>query len=325
MHGQIGERALFRSVYKHIRKHDRIGEAETIGHDYSVGSLPGIEHEMITAAAYAVDPEHAWYMAMNHFAMSGGMCTGARISLVLPEETTEADVKQTMQVFNRLADSDDIQLLAVDSLALPRDEQPCCGVTAVGIRALSTLSDVSHAGPGDEIVQVGYAGALATQCIYGAYREELTKLFHTDFVTGALDKTAQLDVRPAVKQALSCGTGVYALKNIGFGGVFGALWQMAAAANCGVSVDWRAIPILQETVEAAEHFQINPYEMRGDGAFLIVAPDGEAAASHMREFGYAAAVVGRLTEGKDRMIEESKRHLTSVEEDALYTIPGIRL
>ena len=325
MQGQIGERALFRSVYKHIRRHDKTGEPETIGHDYSVGSLPGIDHEMITAAAYAVDPVHAWHIAMNHFAMSGGICTGARIALLLPEFSTEADVKQTMQVLNALADRDGVQLLAVDSLVVEHDEQPCCGVTAVGIREMGALSDVSHVKPGDEIVQVGYTGLLATSQLYQTHRAEFESRFNRDFVADAIRKTEIFDVRPAVRHALSCGADVYALKNIGFGGVFGALWQLAAAANCGVTADREQMPILQETIEAAEYFQINPYEMRGDGSFLVIAPDGEAVASHMREAGFEAPVVGVLTDGKDRILKDTNRFLTSVEEDGLYKVSGIQI
>ncbi|MBP5733586.1 MAG: hydrogenase maturation factor, partial [Lachnospiraceae bacterium] len=76
-------------------------------------------------------------------------------------------------------------------------------------------------------------------------------------------------------------------------------------------VDLKKIPVRQETIEVCEVCGVNPYEMRSGGSLLVTAEDGEKVANALEAEGIPAVVIGKLTEGSDRIIlnEEEVRYL----------------
>ena len=52
---------------------------------------------------------------------------------------------------------------------------------------------------------------------------------------------------------------VISIHDVREGGIFAALWEMAAAKNVGLSVDLKNIPIRQHTIEVCEYFNLNPF------------------------------------------------------------------
>lgn len=104
------------------------------------------------------------------------------------------------------------------------------------------------------------------------------------------------------------------------GGIFGALWEMASAAGVGLEIDLKKIPIRQETVEICEVFDINPYQLISSGSMLIGTDHGSQLVEALKRAGIHSAVVGRATEGNDRVIfnAEEKRFLEPPKSDELY-------
>ena len=49
---------------------------------------------------------------------------------------------------------------------------------------------------------------------------------------------------------------VISIHDVREGGIFAALWEMAAAKNVGLSVDLKNIPIRQHTIEVCEYFNL---------------------------------------------------------------------
>ena len=106
------------------------------------------------------------------------------------------------------------------------------------------------------------------------------------------------------------------------GGIFGALWEMAAASGVGLEIDLKAIPIRQETVEICEVFDINPYMLISSGSMLIGTSRGTRLVSELEKAGVPAVVVGHATVGNDRVIinGDEKRFLEPPKVDELYKI-----
>ncbi len=330
---QPGERVLNRSVYKHIKKMAEDSVKETGGMDYACAG--GI----VTAAETDADASVAYVRAGNRFRCSLAEPAGFRVQLLLPEGAeAEARMKKMMACLNGHAAADGLQLAAADvrlfsveeasgSCAVSRPGQgveasesseaarripALCTVTLFGHRAPAPAAPIP---PGGELVMVGYAGLLGTRQICKRCANRLRGRYGEDYLAGVLEKTACFDNRQpvlAAKDALF-------VKNIGTGGIFGALWQLSESFSCGVVADWKKIPILQETVELSDHLRINPYELMGDGAILCVTADGAAFAETLEKRlppGVPVSVIGRLTEGRDRRVS-GQRHLTMVEGDAL--------
>ena len=101
---------------------------------------------------------------------------------------------------------------------------------------------------------------------------------------------------------IACANGACALHDLSQGGVFGALWELAEGSGLGLTADLKKIPIRQETVEVCEVCGVNPYEMRSGGSLLMTAQDGMALVEALEKEGIPAAVIGKLTDSRDRMI-----------------------
>ena len=106
------------------------------------------------------------------------------------------------------------------------------------------------------------------------------------------------------------------------GGVFGALWEMGSGSGVGLDIDLKSIPIRQETVEVCEALGLNPYILMSSGSMLISAKDGHGLVRELSKAGIHAAVVGKATQGNDRILRngEDTRYLDKPQSDELYKI-----
>ena len=115
---------------------------------------------------------------------------------------------------------------------------------------------------------------------------------------------------------------VQAMTDVSEGGIFAALWKLAEASGVGLEVDLKKLPIRQETVEICNFLDLNPYGLASSGSLLIAAKDGAGLAGLLERNGIPACVVGRTTEGNDRILRngEEKRFLEPGKPDERYRI-----
>lgn len=97
---------------------------------------------------------------------------------------------------------------------------------------------------------------------------------------------------------------------------------MAAAANVGLSVDLKEIPIKQHTIEVCEYFNLNPYMLRSGGTLLFACANGARIVEQLQKAGVAAAVIGQTTSGNDRLIryDDEARFLEPPKMDEYYKV-----
>lgn len=150
------------------------------------------------------------------------------------------------------------------------------------------------------------------------YEDKLRKKFHDTFVDDCLKIANFTDVKQ-IAEISKEHEPVY-MHNVSDGGVFGAVWELASAADLGIETDIEKIPVWQETIEIAELFDYNPYMVDGTGAVLIVMGEGEGLAERLRSKGIYAEVIGKLTPGRDRVVfhGEEKRFLEPPRGDEIY-------
>ena len=145
-------------------------------------------------------------------------------------------------------------------------------------------------GPGSAILMTGYAGTDLTRLLTPAHREALTGRFPLQMIR-RLEAAADAQAQPR-KEPRAESSAALCLE-IPDGGVFAGLWRIAEETGCGLEVTQSRIPILQETIEIAEFFDVDPYLIRSAGSFLIVAEDPA---------GIPAARIGRLIAGNDKKV-----------------------
>lgn len=110
--------------------------------------------------------------------------------------------------------------------------------------------------------------------------------------------------------------GISEILPLGRGGILSALWRLSGG---GFSFSYEKIPFLQGTIELCEHFQISPYYLYSENAYLLRLEEVEAFSELARERGIAASCIGISEEGKKRMRRDAQGEsfLTKRERDSL--------
>ena len=89
---------------------------------------------------------------------------------------------------------------------------------------------------------------------------------------------------------------------LGEGGIFNGLWHMADHWGTGFVVQLKDLPVRQETIEVCEIEEKNPYYLYSEGCLLLAANHGDRVCAFLRAQGIPAAVIGVLTNKKDKTL-----------------------
>ena len=323
--GKVPENALRRSVLaqiRHTRPEVLVGAG--IGEDCAVAQIPEgevlvVSTDPITAAGTDAGC-YAIHVTANDIAAGGAEIFGVMLTILLPDGTEEEELRAMMADMERECEKLDIQIMGGHTEVTTVVNRPVITVTGLGHMPANRIPKSADLVPGQDLVMTKWAGLEGTAILAGVRAEELKKVFPADLVEEASRLMEHLSVVPEARIALRCGA--EAMHDITEGGVFGALWEMAAASGVGVEVDLPSIPIRQETVEICEHYGINPYMLMSSGCLLIGCDHGAQLVTELAGAGIPAAVIGRVTGGNDRVIlnRGERRYLTPPESDHLYRV-----
>ena len=183
---------------------------------------------------------------------------------------------------------------------------------------------------GQVILMTSFAG-LEGSAILGFEKEkELSRQFSASLVQTAKEAADHLSVRSAAEilwrlsgESGFCKNGIR-MVNLSEGGFYAGLWKLAEKTHCGVDVDLKKVPILQETIEIANFFDIDPYWMESAGSLLTAIPAGKAeeVLTRLAESSIPAAVIGTLNDSNQKIIRngDEMRFLDRPQADSLRKI-----
>ena len=165
-----------------------------------------------------------------------------------------------------------------------------------------------------------WIGLEGTSIIAREKEAHLRERFSPSYINRAADMIKYLSVVP--EAAVAVRHGVSAMHDVTEGGIFGALWEVAQASGVGLKIDLMSIPVMQETIEICEVYGISPYQLISSGAMLITTQRGHDLVRELEEAGIHSAVIGKVTEGNDRILYNGDEHrfLEPPKSDDLYKI-----
>ena len=323
--GKIPESVLKRSVIKQIHtRRSELAVGAGVGEDCAAVRLA--EDEMFVVSTdpitgTATDIGHlAIHVTMNDLASAGAEPIGVMLTILLPENAQEADLKEMMGQIERVCAEVHVQIMGGHTEVTKAVNQPLINVCGVGKAKVGKLVTTGGAKPGDDILASKWIGLEGTSIIAKEKEEELLQRFPTDLVKTAQNFEKYLSVLP--ESAVAVRSGVSAMHDVTEGGIFGALWELAESSGVGLEIELKKIPVKQETIEICELFNINPYELISSGCLLMSSADGNMLARELAKSGIHAAVIGKATTGNDRVLlnEEEKRFLEPPKTDELYKV-----
>lgn len=320
--GKVPENILKRSVFKKltVRRPEVLVHAG-VGEDCAVLAPSGdalvLSTDPITGTAKEIG-RLAFHITANDIASSGAELIGMLLTIIFPPENTEEELKQIMKDVTELAKQYKVEILGGHTEVSAAVNQTLVSVTGVGRICQDRVISTGGLKAGQDLVVTKWVGLEGSAILAAEKEKELMEKLPADLVETARNFAELLSVVPDSRVAMEIG--VSAMHDVTEGGIFGALWEMAAASGVGLEVDLKKIPIRQETVEICEVFDINPYMLISSGAMLIGTDHGSQLVDALECAGIYAAVVGRATAGNDRIIRngEERRFLEPPKTDELF-------
>ncbi len=323
--GKIPETVLKRSVLKQIgHRREEVLVGPAIGEDCSILAIGEDEvlvlsTDPITGTVQDIGTL-AVHITANDIASNGAEVIGIMLTILLPDGTEEAELRTAMQDMEAVCKKLNIEIVGGHTEVTKAVNQPIVTVTGVGKMKRDHMIKTAGAKPGQEIVMTKWAGLEGTAIIAAAKEEELRTKYSQSFLEGAKKMIDCISVVPEAMIARAAAA--TSMHDVTEGGVFGALWEIGAASKVGLEVDLKKIPLRQETVEICEFYDINPYMLISSGCMLIITDRANQLVDELKADGIAAAVIGRITGGNDRIIinEEERRYLEPPKSDELYKV-----
>ncbi len=278
--------------------------------------------QKVLVRAYMAAVNHM-LVCSQHKSLSGLQTAHANITVMIPEKLREIKLRGMIEAVSAQAEETGVPISSCNVQVLGAVAEPiasCVAGAGVDDRCMRDLFPLKKKALADrEIVMTKWIGLEGTAVIAQESRERLRGRYPADIVEEAAEFYRYLSVVPEAATAVKSGAGY--LHVVREGGVFGGLWELAAANGVGLVVDLKRIPVRQETIEVCEYFDLNPYELLAGGSLLIVTSNGGELVHELEKTGVPAAVIGRTTQGNDRIVchGEESRFLEPSCSDQIYT------
>lgn len=323
--GKIPESVLKRSVLRQLHnRRDEVLLGAGVGEDCAALTLEADEVFVMSTDPITGTGKEMGSLAVittaNDLASSGAEPVGVMLTILLPEASEEALLKEIMRDAEATCEKFHMQILGGHTEVSAAVNRPVISVSGVGKVKKDAMIKTGGARPGMDIVVSKWIGIEGTVILAKERERELLGRYATTFIDRSKDLDAYISVLS--EAAVAARSGVSAMHDITEGGIFGALWEMAEASGVGLEIDLKKIPVRQETIEICEFFGLNPYELISGGSMLMAAEDGNQLVHELEKAGIPAAVIGKAMTGNDRVLrnEEERRFLEPPKPDELYRV-----
>lgn len=323
--GKLPESVLKRSVFKQLHtKREEVLLGAGVGEDCAAMKLDSdeifvISTDPITGTAKDIG-DLAVQITVNDLASAGAEPIGVMLTILLPEDATEEELKHVMAQVESACEKNRIQVMGGHTEVTRVVSQIVLSVTGVGKAKEDRLISTADVLPDMDILVTKWVGIEGTAILAKEKEQELSARYTKPFLEAAKGLDRYLSVLPEAATAVK--SGVAAMHDVTEGGIFGALWEMAEASGVGLEIDLKKIPLKQETVEICEYFGISPYELISSGSMLMAAKDGNRLVMELQKEGIPAVIIGKATAGRDRILrnEDECRYLEPPKTDELYKV-----
>lgn len=233
----------------------------------------------------------ALHVACNDLAANGAEPIGVLITIMLPPKSTKEELEKIMDDASKAAEELNIDILGGHTEITEAVNRTVISTTAFGKPISENLIISKAAKPGMDIVLTKGAGIEGT-AILASVKEDLLK----DKVKKELIEEAQLlekMISVVPEGIIAAKMGVAAMHDVTEGGVLGALYEVAQAAECGFKIDYEKIQILESTKQISKAFNIDPLRLISSGSMLIYTKKGEEIVAELKANGISSSIIGK--------------------------------
>lgn len=308
---------LILKKYRHIRS--EVKGSPMIGMDCAAVDLGGrlavLSTDPITAADKNIG-RLTVNISCNDAAAAGAEPIGMLVTLLAPPSITPEELGSIADELAEAAVDANIDIIGGHTEITESVTRVVTSATVIAksLTEKSLASAKLHRG--DSIVMTKSAGLEGAAIVASDFADRLGEALTAEEIEYAKSFVRRISV---VKEGIYAAlNGANAMHDITEGGVFGAVWEMAQGAECGVVVDVDAIPVEDVTRKICAATGLDVYKLISSGSMLIACPDGDAMVRGLRENGIEAAVIGKA-EG-DEIITKDNRPILPPQSDEIYKL-----
>lgn len=324
--GKVSESMLKRSILKQIKtKREEVVQGAGIGEDCAFFAFYEGEMTAVSTAPVITSNQEEilplMIAAVNNIAAKGAEPVSILLNMLLPEDIFESDIQELMAQVEKGCEKLHIQLAGGHTQVTSAVIRPVFTITAIGkIAEQARLLGKYKAG--QDIVLTKWIGLLGTSLLASDKKQVLLQRLPAYLIEEAIEFKRFASIVPEAATAMK--SGVSGMHDVSHGGIFAALWELAEQAGVGLEIDLKKIPVKQETIEICEVLELNPYELYGAGALLIVCDHGLEIIRQLEKENISAVVIGKITDEKGKVVvnEEERRFLDRPKSDELDRVLG---
>ena len=262
---------------------------------------------VFTTDAYTVKPlffpggdigRLAIFGTINDLAVMGAKPIALATSIILEEGLPIEVLRRVVESMNEALEEVGVSLIAGDTKVVEHGKLDELMVNASGVGLASIVVTDSGLKPGDRIILTGTIGNHQLSLL--STREGLQ-----------FEAPLESDVAPLwgmIEKALRVG-GITAMKDPTRGGVASSINDMARKSGVDILLLEDSIPVKGVVRSASDVLGLDPFELANEGIAIIGVKEEKAQevleVVKGNRYGREAAMVGRVLEGKGRVILET--------------------
>lgn len=263
----------------------------------------------------------AVYINTNDIASSGAVPIGIMVTILLPPNSSENELKKIMSSIYSEASKIGIEILGGHTEVTDAVNKPVISCTVIGKTVNKKFISSSGAKLGQSVIMTKWAGLEGTSIIANDHLNKLKGIIDDNTIKSACDFKESLSVikesEIALKNNATC------MHDVTEGGILGACWEIAECSKTGIEIYIENIPVAKETEAICSYFNINPYRLISSGCLIITAneAEGEKILKEINNIGIKASLIGKIIEDERILIKNGKKYiLDEPESDELYKI-----
>lgn len=311
--GKIDERLLGDFITSNCgTPNEKVLVGPGFGIDVSIVELTGGQAMALTSDPLSLIPslglqESAWlsvHLMANDMATTGFAPQFGQFVLNLPATLSQADFKIYWQYVHEYCSKLGVAITGGHTGFVEGQNSTIAGGgTFICIAPKDQMLATPKAQAGDCILVTKGAAISSTAILAMSFPKTVSNKLGKEVYQGAADSFYQTS---SIKDALTARgnaaeNNVSAMHDVTEGGVMGAIYELASAANCGAVIEEDLIPVGEVQEAVCRLFSLDPLHCIGAGSMLITCKKNqvEKIKSRLANENIACTEVGQLTAAEE--------------------------
>lgn len=248
----------------------------------------------------------------NDIYASNGEPVGIVLTVLLPENTTQGELKKIMTDIQQRCKSMNISIVGGHTEVTDAVTRPVVSATILGktrnrkLLKKQNIEELLIKSSNKELdivltKDIALEGTNIIACDFvDNIKESLTNI-ELEYAQGL---NHFLSIKEDCRIAFEHSENIY-LHDVTEGGVFGGLYEMFEHLDLGFEVYKEKINILEVTKKLCNVLNINPYRLISSGSLLIVCENGKELVEKYKKSEIKSEVIGKVTKNKTKYIVDN--------------------